>query len=140
MRNPENIGEAGSADIISVTFWGNHYFKNTQGNKVLYGTELRTDVFRVISPEEAANLDILLDITWTIVFIILCFCVIGAQLPTWMFINSLSLIAHTTLLNSVMPPSIFYIFSKYLNLVRFNSPGFNEHIEETYDVHDYAID
>ena len=110
MRNPENIGETGSADIISVTFWGNHYFKNTQGNKVLYGTELRTDVFRIISPEEAANLDILLGITWTAVLIILCLGIVGAQLPTWMFINSLSLIVHTTLLNSVMPPSIFYVF------------------------------
>ena len=78
MRNPENIGETGSADIISIIFWGNDYFKNRQGNKVLYGTELRTDVFRIISPGEAANLDILLDITWTLVIIILCLCIIGA--------------------------------------------------------------
>ena len=57
-----------------------------------------------------------------------------------MFINSLSLIVHTTLLNSLMPPSVFYIFKKYLNLVRWNSPDYNEHIEEKYDVHNYTTD
>ena len=39
-----------------------------------------------------------------------------------------------------MPPSVFYIFKKYLNLVRWNSPDYNEHIEEKYDVHNYATD
>ena len=65
------------------------------------------------------------------------FCIIGAQLPTWMFINSLCLIVHTTLLNSLMPPSVFYTFKKYLNLVRLNWPDLNEDIEENYDVFDY---
>ena len=55
-----------------------------------------------------------------------------------MSINSLSLIVHTTLLNSLMPPSVFYVFKRYLNLVRLNSPGFNEHIEEEYSVHDFT--
>ena len=68
---------------------------------------------------------------------VLCFCIIGAQLPTWMFINSLSLIVHTTLLNSLMPPSVFYTFKKYLNLVRLNWPQLNEDIENNIDVFDF---
>ena len=57
-----------------------------------------------------------------------------------MFLNSLSLIVHTTLLNSLMPPSIWYIFKQYLHLVRLNLPALNSEIEETYDVQDYADD
>ena len=71
---------------------------------------------------------------------IFCFCIIGAQLPTWMFINSLSLIVHTTLLNSLMPPSVFYTFKKYLQIVRLNWPDINDNIEESFDVHDYSND
>ena len=72
--------------------------------------------------------------------VIFCFCVIGAQLPTWMFLNSLSLIVHTTLLNSLMPPSVWYVFKQYLNLVRLNWPALNEHIDETHDVYNYSLD
>ena len=78
VRNPENIGETGEPDIISVTFWGTRYFKDVKDYEVLYGTELRTDIFRIINPDEAAGLDILIDITWTLIFIIVCFCIIGA--------------------------------------------------------------
>ena len=103
-----------------------------------YGTELLTDIFRQISPEEAGVIDDLIAIWWPPIMIIICFCIIGAQLPTWMFINSLSLIVHTTLLNSLMPPSVFYIFKKYLNIVRLSWPEVNDEIDETYNVHDYA--
>ena len=71
---------------------------------------------------------------------ILIVCIIGAQLPTWMFINSLSLIVHTTLLNTLMPPQVFYVFKKYLYLVRMSWQKFNNNIEESYNVHDYATD
>ena len=54
-----------------------------------------------------------------------------------MFINSLSLIVHTTLLNSLMPPSVFYTFKKYLHLVRLNWPALNEDIEKNFSVFDY---
>ena len=69
---------------------------------------------------------------------ILCLCIIGAQLPTWMFINSLSLIVHTTLLHSLMPPGVFYVFKQYLYLVRMTWPGAVENVDETYNASDYA--
>ena len=78
VRNPEKIAETGKPDIISVTFWGTRYFKDIKDYEVLYGTELRTDVFRIINRDEAADLDILIDITWTLIFIIVCFCILGA--------------------------------------------------------------
>jgi len=57
-----------------------------------------------------------------------------------MFINSLSLIAHTTLLNSLMPPNVWYVFKKYLNLVRLNFPDLNDKIENSFNVKKYSID
>ena len=54
-----------------------------------------------------------------------------------MSINSLSLIVHTTLLNSLMPPSVFYVFKRYLNLVRLNIPYFNDANKSEVDISDY---
>lgn len=45
-----------------------------------------------------------------------------------MFINSLSLIVHTTLLNTMMPTSVFFVFKRYLYFVRLISTGL------TYDI------
>ena len=82
----------------------------------------------------------MIQIWWPPFLLIFCFAIIGAQLPTWMFINSLSLIVHTTLLNSLMPPSVFYTFKKYLHLVRLNWPALNKDIEKTHDVFEYEND
>ena len=107
--NPELIAENGEPDVLSVTFWGIEYFRNTRDEEVLYGTELRTDIFRQITNSEAEFIEQMFAVWWPLLLLILCFCIIGAQLPTWMFLNSLCLMAHTTLLNSLMPPSVFYI-------------------------------
>lgn len=69
-----------------------------------YGTELRTGIFRQIKESEAESLEELIDYWWPPILTIMVACIIGAQLPTWMFINSLSLIVHTTLHNTLMPP------------------------------------
>ena len=77
---------------------------------------------------------------WPPLLVIIGAAMIGAQLPAWIFINSLSLIVHTLLLNSLMPPSVFYTFKKYLHLVRLSGPDINANIEESWQVHDYARD
>ena len=103
-------------------------------DEILYGTELRADIFRAISPDEVKSLEIFVDISLPVILIILLLCIICAQLPTWMFLNSLSLIVHTTLLNSLMPPSVFYVFKKYLDIIRLNSADFNEYIEDNFEM------
>ena len=124
-----------------MTFWGTKFFKNIKNEEVLYGTTLKTQIFRQVNPEEAKTIDTHIPLgSNIIILVIFCVCIIGAQLPTWMFINSLSLIVHTTLLNSLMPPGVWYVFKKYLNLVRLNSPDLNERIEQAYDVKEYSLD
>ena len=124
-----------------MTFWGTKFFKNIKNEEVLYGTTLKTQIFRQVNPEDAKTIDTHIPLgSNTIILVIFCVCIIGAQLPTWMFINSLSLIVHTTLLNSLMPPGVWYVFKKYLNLVRLNSPDLNERIEEAYEVKEYSLD
>ena len=51
--------------------------------------------------------------------------VVGDLLPVWMFINSLSLIAHTPLLNSQMPGNVQYFLSDYLQIVRLRDPVYD---------------
>jgi hypothetical protein len=126
---------------LSVTFWGSEFFKDVNDQEVKYGTAISTKIFRQINPAEAARIDEHIPLgANSVVLAVVCICIIGAQLPTWMFINSLSLIVHTALLNSMMPPNVWYVFIKYLNLVRLNWEDVNEEIEENYEVIDYPVD
>ena len=47
-------------------------------------------------------------------------------LPTWMFINSLSLIAHTTMIKVNVPGNVNHLFMKFINLFKFNWWEVNE--------------
>lgn len=60
-----------------------------------------------------------------IVLIAMVFFSLGSLLPIWIFINSLQIISHTTLLNTVMPGNAFYVLKEYLDLVRLNWPALN---------------
>ena len=46
-------------------------------------------------------------------------------LPTMIFFNSLSLIAHTPLLNSQMPGNVQYFLSDYLKIARVRKPVYD---------------
>ena len=80
----------------------------------------------------------MINMTWPPILIISIFGVIGAMLPTWMFINSLSLIVHTNLLNTLLPPSVFYVFKKYLYFVRMSWVSVGEYMEESYIAREYV--
>lgn len=55
-----------------------------------------------------------------IVFSTLVLFSYGSLLPMWVFFNSLQIITHSTLLNTLMPGTVHYVFKDYLNLVRLN--------------------
>jgi len=61
---------------------------------------------------------------------VLPFASVGSLLPTWMFINTLQLIAHLPLLNSEMPGNAHYFLSKYLDYVRWYDKDFIEKVEK----------
>ena len=44
----------------------------------------------------------------------------GRQLPTWMFINSMQLIFHLSLIKTDLPAVAQFFLIKYLNWLRFN--------------------
>ena len=54
----------------------------------------------------------------------------GRLLPTWMFFNSMQLIAHTPLLDTYMPSNLNYFLIKFLDLVRINAKDIDESIEK----------
>ena len=50
----------------------------------------------------------------------------GSLVSTWMFINSLQLIAHVPLIATNMPANANYFFLNLLSLVRFSLQSINE--------------
>ena len=71
---------------------------------------------------------------------ILPFVTIGSLLPTWMFINSLQLLAHLPLINSIMPGNAHYFLSKYLDIVRWHDQDFVESLDEKFNFKEYDVD
>ncbi len=65
-----------------------------------------------------------------IVFTLLPAFITWDLLPTWMFINSLSLITHTPLMNTDMPANAHNFLNRYLDLVRLNWDDLNLKTEE----------
>ena len=54
----------------------------------------------------------------------------GRLLPTWMFFNSMQLIAHTPLLDTYMPSNLNYFLIKFLDIVRINAKNIDESIDK----------
>lgn len=97
-----------------------------------YGSEVQTKILRQINYEEAEQLESgLVYVKAYIIFIVLLimgFFSLGSLLPMWIFVNSLQIITHTTLLNTMMPGNAFLVLKQYLDLVRLNWPALNEAI------------
>lgn len=51
----------------------------------------------------------------------------------WMFVNSLQIITHSTLLNTMMPGNVHYVFKEYLDLLRLNWPLLNNALFDRYN-------
>ena len=121
MNNPQEVSVDGRVDVLKVTFWDTSYFKSKEGVPCRCGTALTQGIFRQISLDSAKIVD---DLDWIIgvagVFTIFTAIAALDLLPTWMFINSLSLVAHTTMIKVNVPGNVNHLFMKYINLFKFN--------------------
>lgn len=68
------------------------------------------------------------------------FVSMGSLLPTWMFVNSLSLLAHLPLLNTDMPGNVHFFLNDYLDKVRWYDSEFVESVEAKYSLKKYDVD
>jgi hypothetical protein len=69
------------------------------------------------------------DFSFVLILIVILFALFntrGSMADTWIFVNSLSLLVHMILLNSNVPPNVFYLFRTYLNMLRLSSDDLNE--------------
>jgi len=120
-----------------VTFWGVEYFKSFQDKEVLFGTTLYWPLMRQVSAGEKETVDQIESILrWfsiaTMLFI-LPVITAGSMLPTWMFINSVQIIAHMALLKTLMPGNAHYFLNKYLDWLRWRDADFIEWLQVSYD-------
>ena len=142
IKNPESIGDDfGEPDNLSVTFWGTKYFKSQEGVEVGYGSEVNIKIIRQISASAVGALqEGLVYIKAYIIAIVLsvvAFFSVGSLLPMWMFVNSLQIITHSALLNTMMPGNVFTVLREYLGLVRLNWPALDSAL---YDRDEYRED
>ena len=109
--------------LLTVTFWGVDLFQSREQHSVRFGTQLHWSIFRQISEDEKQALDLVdysTSITVGIVLLFLTVLLLGKSLAFWMFVNSLQLVAHLPLLNTVIPANLHQFLRKYLDLVRLN--------------------
>lgn len=72
--------------------------------------------------------------------LILPFASCGSLLPTWMFINTLQLLAHLPLLNSSMPANAHHFLKGYLDMVRWYDKDFIDDVENSLDSKKYDVE
>jgi hypothetical protein len=54
---------------------------------------------------------------------------LGQALPSWMFLNSLQLVAHLPLINTAMPANLHQFLRKYLDFVRLKIEGIAQDLD-----------
>ena len=143
--NPWEISNDSQFDTLSVTFWGVDYFKSYQNREVKFGTTLYHPIFRQVSASEKETIDQLHSVVDFIfistMLMVLPVIMAGSLLPTWMFINSLQIIAHMVLLKTLMPGTSHYFLLKLLNWLRWYDEDFIESLEGTsFDFKEYDLD
>ena len=143
--NPWEISTDSQFDTLSLTFWGVDYFKSYQNKEVKFGTTLYHPIFRQVSASEKEAIDQLhlaVDQMFIgIMLMVLPVITVGSLLPTWMFINSLQIIAHMLLLKTLMTGSAHYFLLKFLNWLRWYDKDFIESLEGTiFDFKEYSLD
>ena len=84
-----------------------------------------------MSPDQAGAVD-KLDFIYmgTALFTIVAMVASFDLLPTWMFINSASLLAHTSMINVDFPGNANHLLVKWIDLFRFNWWDVNEKMQE----------
>ena len=124
-----------------MTFWGTEYFKSSLDKEVRYGETISHKIFRQIGIGASKQIDSLHTTTDTFgafgILLILPLVTVGSLLPTWMFINALSLIAHLPLLNSNMPANAHYFLRKYLDILRWYHEDTVEQVEDYFEIKKY---
>ena len=65
---------------------------------------------------------------------------VGSLLPTWIFINSLQIIAHMVLLKTLMPANAYYFLSTYFDLLRCYNKDLFDFIERKFDTRSYNLE
>ena len=133
--NPWDISTDSQFDTLSLTFWGVEYFKSYQNKEVKFGTTLYYPIFRQVSASEKEVIDQLYSLLDKLfigmMLMVLPVITAGSLLPTWMFINSLQIIAHMVLLKTLMTGNAHYFLLKFLDWLRWYDRDFIESLEGT---------
>lgn len=119
---PERISDRDVYDTLEVYFWGTNFFKSADGKEVRFGSKLERKILRQITQETAYWLwHVGLVFVW-LIWAVCLFTILltGRLLATWMFLNSLQLVAHLVLFKSQMPAMTAYSFAQMLYVARWN--------------------
>jgi hypothetical protein len=99
------ISDQSQIPRLSVTFWGTKFFKSTiDDTEVRLGTTLEWPIFNQVAKEYSNYINTYREVArytlaGIIIFMVL-FCSLGTLIPTWMFLNTLQILAHLPMLNA----------------------------------------
>lgn len=132
-------------DTFRLTFYGTKYFKDEDDREVPFGTELTWRVFRQLERHEIkdfTDVEEALKITLLIIgaFVVLLALCFGPLLPVWMFLNSLSLLAHLPMIRVTMPAPVNYLLLEYLPFTRLKLASLSDYLEKTFSFSDDRYD
>ena len=107
-----------------MTLWGTEFFKSKTGTEVRFGTTLEAAITRLIDPKNSLGFEdefskTTLFLVSTSMFFLSLLCIMGRSVVTlWMLLKNLQLIAHMTLLKSLMPQELFLYLRNLLDVMR----------------------
>ena len=96
------------------------------------------------SKDEVEQVDEFADsVTWLIMpclLLVIPVITAGSLLPFWVFINSLQIISHMVLLNTIMPANAHFFLKKWNDWIRWYDSSFWEYLKHNYDFKEYEKD
>lgn len=120
---------------ISITFKdsdGKLY--GASGKKLANGQKLEFEIPPLVEKTQSKSSEAIADLWLSLIWVSLAITFLlaifqGSLVTTWIFVNSLQLIAHVPLISARLPPNAHYFLLNFLGLTRLNFQAFNEAVD-----------
>jgi len=122
-------------DSIEITFNDAvGLLKSDDDKQVNFGEKLDWKLSPLVNKDTASRTEYIVNLWLSMICIGLAISVFlaifeGSLISTWIFINSMQLIAHVPLISSKLPANAHYFFLNFMGLVRFNLETINSSLD-----------
>ena len=113
-------------------------FTSADGKGINFGEKLKFKIGPLVPDDTSRKVNAFASIWVTCIWIALAITFLlalfqGSLVATWIFINTMQLIAHLPLITTKLPANANYFLLKFLSTVRLDFIGLNSRVEEDGD-------